>query len=65
MHRSLIVEEDPVWVQASDVVLHVVRYLVKSRAWCGLGVVVVFVVRIRVILCVSVALVCFVVYVHT
>ena len=65
MHRSLIVEEDPVWVQASDVVLHVVRYLVKSRAWCGLGVVVVFVVGLGVLFGLSVALVRFVVNVHT
>ena len=65
MHRSLIVEEDPVWVQASDVVLHVVRYLVKSRACRGLGVVVVFVVGLGVVFGLSVSLVHFVVSIYT
>ena len=60
MHRALIVEEDSVWVQASGVVIHVVRDLVKARAWRGLGVVVVFVVELRVVLCLSVAIVLFV-----
>ena len=64
MHRALIVNDNPVWIKAYGVIIHVVRYLVKARAWRGLGVVVVFVVRLGVVLCISVALVYFVVNVH-
>ena len=60
IHRDLIIEENPVWIMASGVVIHVVRDLVKARAWRGLGVVVVFVVELRVVLCLSVAIVLFV-----
>ena len=56
MHRAFIVEENPVWVQVSGVVIHVVRDLAKSRAWHGIGVVVVFVVGLGVVLCLFVAL---------
>ena len=38
-------------------VVHVVRYLAKALAWSGLGVVVVFVVRLGVIFYFSVVLV--------
>ena len=65
MHLALISKENPVWIQASGVVVRVVRDLVKARAWRGLGVVVVFVVGIGFVLSLSVALVCFVVDVHT
>ena len=65
MHCALIVEEDPVWVQASGVVIHVVRDLVRSTAWSGLGFLVVFVVGLGVVLCLSASLVRFVVNVHT
>ena len=64
MHRAMIIKEDPVWVQASSVVLHVMRDLVKARAWRGLGVVI-FVVGLRVVLCFSVDIFRFVVNVHT
>ena len=66
MHRALIVEEYPVWVQASGVVLRVVRDLVKSRAWRGLRVVivVVFIVGLGVVFCISIDLVRFMVDVH-
>ena len=64
MHLALISKENPVWIQASGVVVRVVRDLVKARAWRGLGVVVVFVVGLEVLFCVSVALVRFVVDVH-
>ena len=65
MHHDLVVEKDPVWIKVSRVVIHVMRYSVKARAWRGLGVVVVFVVGIVFVLRLSVALVCFVVDVHT
>ena len=65
MHRAFIVEEDQVWVQASGVVIHVVRDLAKTCAWRGIGVVVVFVVGLGVVLYFSVALFYFVVDVHT
>ena len=32
VHRYLIVEENPVWIKASGVIIHVVRDLVKPRA---------------------------------
>ena len=64
MHRAFIVDEDPVWFQASGVVLRVVIDLVKAYTWRGLGFAVVFVVRLGVVLCLSVALVRFVVNVH-
>ena len=65
MHRDLIVEEDPVWVQAFGVVIHVVRDLVKARACRGIGVVAIFVVKLGVVFYLSVALVHFLVDVHT
>ena len=65
MHRALIVEENSVWVQASGVIIHVVRDLVKACAWRELKVVVVFVVGLGVVLCISVALVRSVVDMHT
>ena len=65
VHHDLVVEKDPVWIKVSRVVIHVMRYSVKARAWRGLGVVVVFVVGIGFVLSLSVALVCFVVDVHT
>ena len=63
IHRDLIIEENPVWIMASGVVIHVVRDLVKARAWRGLGVV--LVVGPGVVFCLSVAIVCFVVDMHT
>ena len=59
-HRALIVEKFPVWIKLYRLFVNVVRYLVKARAWRGLGVVVVFVVELRVVLCLSVAIVLFV-----
>ena len=41
------------------------RYLLIVHAWQGIGVVVVFVVELKVVLCFSVALVYFVFDVHT
>ena len=64
VHRALVVEKDPICIEASCVVVHVVRYLVKACACRGLGVVVVFVVGLEVLFYFSVALVCFVVDVH-
>ena len=65
MHLALISKENPVWIQASGVVVRVVRDLVKACTWRGLGVVVVFVVRLGVVFCLSVALIRFMVNVHT
>ena len=65
MHHALVFEKDPIWIEASRIVVHVVRYLVKARAWRGLAVIVVFVVGLRVVFCFSVALVCFVLDVRT
>ena len=64
-HRALVVNKYPVWIKAPRVFIHVVRYLVKARAWRGLRVAVILVVRLRVVFCFSIALVCFVVNVHT
>ena len=64
MHRDFVFEEYPVWIQVSGAVLHVVRDLMKSRAWCGLGVVVGLVVGLGVVFYISVALFRFVVDVH-
>ena len=64
MHHALVVEEDTVWIQASGVVFHVMGYLVKSRTWRGLGVVVIFVVGLGVVLCISFAIFCFVIDLH-
>ena len=64
MHCVLIVEEDPLWVQASGVVLYVAINLVKSCAWRGLGVFI-FIVRLRVVFCISVDIVRFVINVNT
>ena len=65
LHQDLVVQKYPVWIKASRVVIHVVRYLVKACAWRGLGVVVVFVVGIGVLFCSSFALFRFVVDMHT
>ena len=65
VHRAMIVEENQVWIKASGVIIHVVRDLVKSRAWCGIRAVVVFIVGLGVVFCLSVALVYFLVDVHT
>ena len=55
VHRALVFKKDPVWIKASRVIIHVVRYLVKARAWSGLGVVAVFIVGLGVVFCLSVA----------
>ena len=65
LHHALVVEKDSVWIKSSRIVIHVVRYLMKARAWRGLGVVVVFVVGLGVVFYFSIVLVCFVVNVHT
>ena len=69
MHHALVVEKDTVWIEASRVVVHVVRYLAKALAWRGLGVVVVlvvvFVFELRAILFFSVDLICLMVDMHT
>ena len=65
MHRALFFKEDPVWVQASGVVLHVVRDLVKARTWRGIRVVFVLVIGLGVLFYLSVALIRFVFNVHT
>ena len=65
MHCALIVEEDSMCAQATGVVIHVLRYLMKARAWSGLGVAVVFVVGIGFVFYLSVALFCFVAGVNT
>ena len=65
VHRTLVFEENPVGIKASRFIIHVVRDLVKARDWRGLGVFVVFVVGLRVVFCLSVDIVCFVVDVHT
>ena len=65
MHHALVVEKDTVWIEASRVVVRVVRYLVKERAWHGIGVAAVFVFGLGVVLCFYVAPVYFVVDVHT
>ena len=59
VHHALVAEKDPVWIEASRVVFHVVRYLVNACAWRGIRVVVVFVVGLGVVFCFSVDLVCF------
>ena len=64
VHFVLAVEKYPVWIEASRVIVHVVRYLVKARAWRGIGVIVVFLVGLRFLFCFSVALLFFVVDVH-
>ena len=50
VYRAMVVKKDTVWIEASRVVVHVVRYLAKARAWRGLVVVVMFVVRLGVVL---------------
>ena len=65
VNHALVFEKDPVCIKASRVVIHVVRYLMKAHVWRGLGVAVVFVVRLGVVFYFSVAIVCFVVDVHT
>ena len=65
MHRDLIFKENPVWIKSYGVVIRVVRYLVKARAWRGIGFVVVFVVGPGVVLFLFLSLACFVVNVHT
>ena len=64
VHCAMVVEKDSICNVASRIVVNVVRYLVKARAWHGLGVLVVFVVRLVVVFCFSVTLVCFMVEVH-
>ena len=65
VHHALIVKKNPVWIKASRVIIHGVRYLMKARAWRGFGVVFVSFVGLRFVFCFSVAVVCFVVDVHT
>ena len=64
VHRYLIVKKNPVSIKTYSIIIHAVRYLVKARAWCGIVVVIVFVVGLGVVLFFSVAIVCFVVNVH-
>ena len=64
VHCALIFKENPVWIKASGVIIHVVRDLVKSCASRELRVVVIFVVKLRVLFYISVALVCFVAVMH-
>ena len=64
MQPTLIAEEDPVWVHAYGVFLHVVRDLVKVHAWRGLRFVIVFFVGLGVLFCLSVFLIRFVVNMH-
>ena len=64
VHSVLVIDKDTVWIKASRVVIHVVRYLVKVCNWRRIGVIVVFVVGLGFLLCLSVALVCFMVDVH-
>ena len=65
VQRALIVEKNTGWIKAYRIIIHVVRYLVKSCAWRGIGVVVVFFVRLGVVFYLSIALVCFMFDVHT
>ena len=64
MHRALVVGEDPVWVQASGFVFHVIVDLVETCTCWELGVIVIFVVRFRVVFCLSVSFFRFLVYMH-
>ena len=64
VHRDMVVEKDPVWLKVFRVVIHVVRYVLKARAWRGLGVVIVFVIGLIVVFFFSVDIVCFMVDVH-
>ena len=63
VHCALVVEKDPVWIEASCIVVRVVIYLVKAHAWRGF--LVIFVVGLGVVFYLSVAIVCFVVDVHS
>ena len=42
----------------------VMGYLVEASAWRGIGVVVIFAVRVGVVFCLSVDFVCFMVHMH-
>ena len=49
VHHALIFSENPVWIKASSVIIHVVREMVKARALRGIRVVIVFVVELGVL----------------
>ena len=65
VHRALIFYKNKVWIQASGVIIRVMREMVKARALRGIRAVIIFVVELGVVFLLSVAIVFFIVDVHT